>query len=217
MIGLPAGIAAHVDDDVYSAAHLIEVTGDHPHYWTDFVMDLVWNGHTWLHDMPFTVGQIVSDANGIQDVSITFDEQRQQLQGYDANEGTADRNMRIHEAWIDTTTNPPSVYVDGVMTDLAEGETSGLDFDETDQNSTGTLSLGSSSAMTTQNGPRNEYNLDCVNGYRDARCKYAGALPTCKRTYEDCGAHANTPNFRGCRHALTPGTTINWGAGSYRL
>jgi len=213
MFALPSGMTAHMDDEVIYAGHLIELGGDTTHYWTDLPFDVTWNGHLWIHTMPFQVGQIITDAEAIQDVSLTFDEQEQQLQGYDATEGMSDRAMRVHEVWV--SEGGGTVY--DVLEDVASGTTSGLDFDETDEASTATLSLGDSAAMNGQNGPRNEYNLSCVNGYKDARCKYAGLLPTCQRTYADCVAHDNTPNFRGCRHALAQGTSFQWGAGTYTL
>lgn len=295
MLTLPADIATHKDDVIYIAAHLIELQGGTPHYFTDFSADLIWNGHTWLHASPFVPSAIVTDAAGVQDVSVTFDEQAQIIQAYDQNEGMSDRKIFIHEAWIDPTTNPPTVYANGVMQNIAGGTTAGLDFDETGSASTGTLLLGSASAMTSQNGPRNSYDLSCQNGYKDARCKYAwplsvvlagiasgsrtvtpasgmpsgvialiligttlyaanadgtntetvtvtaitgttftatfataksanwtvaftpAALATCDRTYSSsngCQAHFNTPNFRGCRHALTPPATVTWGGQS---
>src|SRR6185436_3741313 len=175
MISLPAGIAAHVDDGLYYAAHLVELQGATPHYWTDHVQGLVWNGHTWLHTMPFQLGSIVTDAEGVQDVSVTIDNQAQQLSGYDATEGMGDRVMRVHEVWI---SRADGVTVLDVMQDIANGTTSGLDFDETDMAASGVLSLGSSSAMMSQNGPRNKYDLSCQNGFGDARCKFATPAQT---------------------------------------
>lgn len=283
MLTLPAGIAAHINDDPYIACHLIELGGAVTHYWTDYTSDLVWNGHTWLHNMPFSIGQIVTDAEGIQDVTIVFDEQRQQLQGYDQTEGLGDRTIRVHEAWIDPT-DKLTVLAAGVMVDIASGATAGVDFDEADSNSTGTLILGSSDGLESGTGPRNEYGLSCTNGFGDARCKATVANTTvalalsatgsrtvtpasmagilngitlivsnadgtnseavvvtavtgttftavfattkaaawlvqaiCQRTYAACQLFANTPNFRGCRFALTPPQTLQWGAGSVVL
>lgn len=37
----------------------------------------------------------------------------------------------------------------------------------------------------------------CNWPYKGCECAYAGELPTCNRTYEDCVAHANAANFGG--------------------
>lgn len=214
MITLPVGIAAHVNDPVYVAAHLIELQGAVTHYFTDFTSDLVWNGHTWLHAAPFTVSSIVTDANGVQDVTLTFDEQAQIIQGVDQNEGMSDRIIRIHEAWIDPTTNPPSIYANGVMQDIANGTTGGLDFDETGENSSATLNLGSASVMTSQTGPRNVYGLSCVNGFGDRRCKVVPVSTTVAAAVA-AGSHTVTPaSMTGILLGITLDVTNANGSGS---
>ena len=55
----------------------------------------------------------------------------------------------------------------------------------------------------------------CPYRYKGVLCKYAGALPTCDRTYagaNGCVAHANTLNFGGARFSPKPNETLEWGA-----
>lgn len=208
MIALPPGILAHINDDPYIGCHLIEIQGSVTHYWTDFTSDVVYAGHTYTHAIPFQVGQIVTDAEGMQAVTLVLSDESQLVQGYDLSEGMQDRVIRIHEAWMASDGSVIDVY-----TDLVKGRTAGIEFDE-ESSSNATLSVNPSYAPMNQTGPRNSYEPTCVNGYKDLRCKYAGGLATCLRTYTDCVAHANTINFRGCRHALLPPATVAWGGTS---
>jgi hypothetical protein len=199
------------DGSLGAALPTFNVATSASHFWTDYTSDLVWSGNTYVHTAPFTVSQIVTDAEGVQAVSLQFDEQAQQLQAIDLNEGMQDRIIRIHEAWIDTTDKITIIDVD---VDLVKGRTDGIDFDE-ESGSTGTLSVSPSFAPLTQQGPRNIYDLSCSNLFGDARCKATG-IP-CDNTYAGCTSKANTINYRGCRHALTPPATVKWGGSSTTL
>lgn len=44
--------------------------------------------------------------------------------------------------------------------------------------------------------------------YKGAECGYAGALPTCSGTIEDCRAHANSANFGGHRGLTASGVRL---------
>lgn len=206
---LPWDIELHINDDPYLAIHLIELQGVVPHYWTDAPIDLTLGGQLYTH-IPFIVGDITTGVNGEQLASIYFDEQQQLIAGFDVNEGMRDRAITIYEARIDET---DLTTVRSFHPVAGPGTTEGIEFDESDNASVAVLSIRPQSLGLT--GPRNEYQLTCINGYKDPRCKYAGGIPDCDRTYDGtngCVAHTNTPNFRGCRHALQPGTKIEWGS-----
>jgi hypothetical protein len=206
---LPYDMELHINDDPALVVHLIELQGAVPHYWTDAPIDLTYNGQTYSH-IPFVLGDITTSVNGDQLASIYFDEQQQLIQGFDVNEGMRDRTITIYEVRIDGT---DLVTVRSINPVAGPGTTEGIEFDETDDASVGVLSIRPQSLGTS--GPRSEYQLTCINGYKDARCKYAGGIPDCDRTYDGpngCVAHTNQPNFRGSRHALPPGSTVDWGS-----
>lgn len=50
----------------------------------------------------------------------------------------------------------------------------------------------------------------CPLVYKGLLCKYAGALPTCGRTLQDCIDHANEINFAGMPWIPKPGDIQTW-------
>jgi hypothetical protein len=211
VITLPGAITAHLNDDPYLAVHLIELQGSVVHRWTDAPVDLVFGGNTFLHAASFDLGDITTSSDGDQTASIEFDEESQLLQTLAFTEGVRDRTITIWEAWVDPA---DGVTVLAVQVIAGPGTTEGVEFIEQDS-PIGTLLMRPSYSGSSGTGPRNKYERDCINGYKDARCKYSGGLTTCDRTYTDCTAHTNTLNFRGNRFALVAPKPITWGGGQF--
>jgi hypothetical protein len=202
---LPAAITAHLNDDPTFVTQLVELQGTNTYYFTNHPVSLSWNGHTWQNAPPFVVSQIVLDAEGFAQATVTFDDQAQVIRGIRNTEGMANRKAIIREAWIDPTDGVTVLATQIVLS----GRTDSIEGDEEGVNATQALTVTQSFIPLHSTGPSGRYQTSCTNRYKDTRCKYAGALTSCDRSYVDCVAHANTPNFRGFRFMVT-GDPIQW-------
>ncbi len=208
---LDSFIAAHLDDDPYIGCHLIELQGATTHRWTDYTSDLVYGGNTYTHATPFTLSEIVTDADGQQACTLTFDDELQQILAYDDSEGMKDRVVIIYEAWVDPATKTTVGGVDLLL----KGRTAGIEHDTSDaERQVAILNISAAQFALNGIGPREKHVVTCVNEYKGARCGYVGGLTTCDFTFagaNGCTAHSNQHRFRGCRWAIMPPKTIFFG------
>ncbi len=212
MFDLPAAILAHKDDNLIVVPLLIslsaEKTGQNPYFWTNFYnADLVYGGNTYVRTMPFDISSIVTDATGVQTLTITVQDQKQQLKAIQATEGLANRHLQVYEAWVDSTDRATVLAAQMIATGMIDGEP---ELDEEADASTAMITINQGFVSLVVNAPRRKYQLSCTHDFGDARCKHVvTAGQTCDHRYTTClNTYANSINFGGCRHALAPGTKV---------
>lgn len=164
----------------------------------DYDNPTVWNGNTY-QSFPFNIGDTGQDSKGelpkltikVSNANGLVEQQINDLQG---GVGAKVALYVVHSEHLDLTT--PEIeehYVVKAVTAEEDWVTFTLAGD----------------MVLSQAVPCTRYLKDsCPYQYKDVRCGYNGALPSCNHTLSDCVAHGNTLRFGG--YPAIPG------AGTYK-